>query len=48
MCGGAVQSGGDVFVYDKCRNDYPDRIRLYACEDLSMKFSKPSDDVYEV
>ena len=48
VCGGAVQSGGDVFVYDKCRKDYPDRIRLYSCDDMSLSFNKPSEGVYEV
>ena len=48
VCGGAVQSGGDVFVFDKCREDYPQRQRLYSCEDESLTFSNIGMDEYRV
>ena len=43
-----MQSGGDVFVYDLCWSKRPRRIRMYSCEDNSLKFDEINNDEYEV
>ena len=49
-CGGAVRSGGNIFVYDHCKQQKPRRITAYECNNAlnNMKVNKRSENLYEV
>ena len=48
VCGVAVRSGGDLFVYDNCRGPSSGRARLYQCQDSQLRVNEISQTSYEV
>ena len=49
-CGGAVRSGGEVFVFDACNSTQPWRVSAYECGEglRNMKVTRLNSYQYEV
>ena len=44
VCGAAIRSGGDLWIYDYCREGKSGRIRAYECDDMTLRIEEYGAD----
>ena len=48
VCGAAVRSGGEVFIYDRCVRERPAYVSAYDCSSEDLDVDRISSSEYKV